>query len=80
MSSRRVISALPPGPEPPARSGELLLGPVGHAAALGLVHVLAGHRVAVGPGVVPERPQLGGHEQVHVLPVRWTLERKVPPV
>ncbi len=39
------------------------------AAALGLVHVLAGHGVAVGLGVVPERPQLGGHGQVHVLPV-----------
>ena len=25
--------------------------------------------VAVGPGVVFERPQLGGHGQVHVLPV-----------
>ena len=45
------------------------LGPVGDAAALGLVHVLAGYGVAVGPGVVLERPELGGHGQVHVLPV-----------
>ena len=29
------------------------LGPVGDAAALGLVHVLAGHGVAVGLGEVP---------------------------
>ena len=45
------------------------LGPVGDAAALGFVHVLAGDGAAVGLGVVLERPQLGGHEQVHVLPV-----------
>ena len=45
------------------------LGPVGDAAALGLVHVLAGHGVAVILGVVPERPHLGGHGQVHVLAV-----------
>ena len=45
------------------------LGPVGDAAAFGLVHVLAGHGVAVGPGVFLERPQLGGHAQVHVMPV-----------
>ena len=45
------------------------LGPVRHAAALGLVHILAGHAVAVGLGEVLERPQLGGHGQVHVLPV-----------
>ena len=45
------------------------LGPVGNAAALGLVHVLAGHGVAVGLGVVAERPQLGGHGEVHVLAV-----------
>ena len=32
------------------------LGPVGDPAALGLVHVLAGHSVAVVLGVVPERP------------------------
>ena len=32
------------------------LGPVGDAAALGLVHVLAGHGVAVVLGIVPERP------------------------
>jgi len=32
------------------------LGPVGDAAALGLVHVLAGYGVAVALGVVPERP------------------------
>ena len=34
------------------------LGPVGDAAALGLVHVLAGDGVAVGLGVVFDRPQL----------------------
>ena len=45
------------------------LGPVGDASALGLVHVLAGDGVAVGPGVVLECPKLGGHRQVHVLPV-----------
>ena len=45
------------------------LGPVGDAAALGLVHELAGYGVAVGLGVVLERPQLGGHGQVHVLPL-----------
>ena len=32
------------------------LGPVGDAAALGLVHVLAGDGVAVVFGVVPQRP------------------------
>ena len=32
------------------------LGPVCDAAALGLVYVLAGDGVAVGPGVVLERP------------------------
>ena len=42
---------------------------VGDAAALGLVHVLAGDDVAVLVGVVPERPQLGGDGQVHVLPI-----------
>ena len=45
------------------------LGPVGDAPALGLVHVLAGYGVAVGPGLFLERPELGGHGQVHVLPV-----------
>ena len=45
------------------------LGPVGDASALGLVHVLAGYGVAVGLGVVLERPELGGHGQVHVLAV-----------
>ena len=45
------------------------LGPVGDAAALGLVHVLAGYGVAVGLGVVPERPKLGGDGEVHVLAV-----------
>ena len=34
----------------------LELGPVGDAAALGLVHVLAGDQVVVLLGVVPERP------------------------
>ena len=47
----------------------LELGPVGDTAALGLVDVLAGNGVAVGLGEVFERPQLGGHRQVHVLPV-----------
>ena len=47
----------------------LELGPVGDASALGLVHVLAGDEVAVLLGVVPERPQLGGDGQVHVLAV-----------
>ena len=45
------------------------LGPVGDAAALGLVHVLAGDGVAVVPGVVPQGPKLGGHREVHVLAV-----------
>ena len=45
------------------------LGPVGDSAALGLVQVLAGHGVAVALGVVPERTQLGGHGEVHVLAV-----------
>ena len=45
------------------------LGPVGDAAALGLVHVLAGDGVAIVLGVVPERPKLGGHGEVHVLAV-----------
>ncbi len=45
------------------------LRPVGDAAALGLVDVLTGHGVSVLAGVVPERPQLGGHRQVHVLAV-----------
>ncbi len=45
------------------------LGPIGDAAALGLVHVLAGHGVAVVLGVVSQRPHLGGHGQVHVLAV-----------
>ena len=37
------------------------LGPIGDAAALGLVHVLAGPGVAVGLGLVPQRPKLGCH-------------------
>ena len=37
-------------------------------AAFGLVHVLAGYGVAVGPGVVLERPHLGRHRLVDVLP------------
>ncbi len=45
------------------------LGPIGDPAALGLVHVLAGHGVAVALGVVPERPELSGHGEVHVLAV-----------
>ena len=45
------------------------LGPVGYAAALGLVHVLAGDGVAVVLRVVPQRPKLGGDGEVHVLAV-----------
>ena len=45
------------------------LGPVGDAAALGLVHVLAGDGVAVVLGKIPQGPKLGGHGQVHVLTV-----------
>ncbi len=45
------------------------LGPVGDAAALGFVNVLPCHGVAVGLGVLLESPQLGGHRQVHVLPI-----------
>ena len=44
------------------------LGPVRYAPALGLVHVLSGHDVAVGFGVVPQCPELGGNRQVNVLP------------
>ena len=43
------------------------LGAVGDAAALGLVHVLAGYGVAVVLGIVPERPELGSQGDVHVL-------------
>ena len=45
------------------------LWPVGDAAALGFVHVLAGDDVAVLLCVVPERPQLRGDGEVHVLTV-----------
>ena len=45
------------------------LGSVGYPTALGLIHVLAGNGVAVALGVVAERPQLGGHGEVHVLAV-----------
>ena len=45
------------------------LGPVGDAAALGLVHVLAGNGVADGLGVVPESPELGSHREIDVLAV-----------
>ena len=45
------------------------LGAVGDAPALGLVHVLAGDNVTVLLGVVPERPELGGDGEVHVLAV-----------
>ena len=41
----------------------------GANSALGLVHVLAGHGVAVALGVVPQSPKLGGHGMVHVLAV-----------
>ena len=34
-----------------------------------LVHVLAGHGVAIGIRIVPERPQVGGHGEVNVLAV-----------
>ena len=36
------------------------LGPVSDSSALGLVHVLAGHGVAVVLGEVTQRPKLGG--------------------
>ena len=45
------------------------LGPVGDSAALGFVHVLAGHSVAVVLGKIPQGPKLGGDGQVHVLAV-----------
>ena len=45
------------------------LGPVRYAPALCFVHVISGHGVAVGFGVVPQCPELGGNRQVHVLPV-----------
>ena len=45
------------------------LGAVGDSAALGLVHVLAGHHVAVALGEVPQSPKLGGDGEVHVLAV-----------
>ena len=41
----------------------------GAAATLGLVDVLAEHQVAVPLGIVPERPELGGHGEVHILAV-----------
>ena len=47
------------------------LGPVGDAAALGLVHVLLYYGVAVGIGIVFERPQLGRHGQVDVPACHW---------
>ncbi|MCY4624392.1 MAG: hypothetical protein OXC99_05245, partial [Chloroflexi bacterium] len=47
----------------------LELWPVGDASALGLVHVFAGDEVAVVLGVVPERPELCGDGEVHVLAV-----------
>ena len=46
---------------------------VSNASALRLVHVLAGDGVAVGPSVVLESPELGGHGQIHVLPALDTL-------
>ena len=45
------------------------LGPVGDAAALGLVDVLAGDEVAVLVGVVPQRPQLSRDREVDILAV-----------
>ena len=45
------------------------LGAVGDASALRLVHVLAGHQVAVLACIVSERPHLRCHGQVHVLAV-----------
>ncbi len=47
----------------------LELWAVQHASALRLVHVLPDDLVAVLLGVVPERPELGGDGQVHVLSV-----------
>ncbi|MXX49316.1 MAG: hypothetical protein F4Z38_13615 [Chloroflexi bacterium] len=46
------------------------LGPVGDAARLGLIDVLAGDHVAVALGVVAQGAQLGGDGEVDVLPVR----------
>ncbi len=45
------------------------LGPIGDSAALGLVHKLADHQVAVPAGVFAQCPHLGGDGQVHVLSV-----------
>jgi len=55
---------------PPACVGER------RVRSLGLVHVLIGHRAAVGSGDVLERLQLGGHGQVHVLPVTGVEDRR----
>ena len=55
------------------------LGPVGDAAALGLVHVLAGHGVAVGLGVLLER-RVAGRTRTGPRPAcRWTPWRRAPP-
>ena len=45
------------------------VGPVGDTSAFGLVHELADDNAVVLPGVVPERAELRGDGQVHVLPV-----------
>ena len=45
------------------------LWPVSDTAAVGLVHLLAGHKVVVALGVVPHSLELGGHGKVHVLGV-----------
>ena len=47
----------------------LELGPVSDAAALYLVHVLAGDEVVVLVGIVPERTKQCRHREVHILPV-----------
>ena len=45
------------------------LGPLGYAAALGLVDKLTRNDIPVGLSICPERPELRGHREVHVLPV-----------
>ena len=46
------------------------LGPVGDAARLGFVDVLAGDHVSVAPGVVAQGPELCGDGEVDILAVR----------
>ena len=45
----------------------------------GLVHVLTGYGVAVGLGVLPQRPKLRSDGEVHVPGGHWRLSRRVPP-